>query len=202
SMLASELGMSKANFYTYFPDKETLLFEMIMNKKQEILENASKVIAPEVDPVQKLRVFIKGGVNSYIHNRNYWMVFMEIMINKLIKDKEKLYRLSTFRKNILNLLASIYSELYEKKFFNTYIDVNRLSIYTFGVLHSVMMDIEIMLRGKDFTQIDDFCEIHEDFSKFEVTDENIEKTKKVADEICEDLCKILINGLKHKEDRV
>ncbi|MGM0607152.1 MAG: TetR/AcrR family transcriptional regulator [Candidatus Muiribacteriota bacterium] len=152
SMLARELKMSKANFYTYFKDKETLLYELIINKKEETISKVEEIPRLDVAPEEKLRLFIEGNIKAYFNNKKYWTVFLEILINKLIKDKEKILQLINFRTRLMKTLSEIFNQIFEKRNKRPEVDIDRLSLYVFGILNSVLIYFETYPEDQDYKE--------------------------------------------------
>lgn len=70
-MIAEEVGYSKANFYTYFKNKEEVLAQLVVELNQEISRRVEQSVKPDLAPEVQLQLFSRILVNSlYDHPVN------------------------------------------------------------------------------------------------------------------------------------
>jgi AcrR family transcriptional regulator len=63
--LAAECGVSKALLYHYYSSKEALLFDIIRNHLEELIEAVESADAPDVQPAERLRVLVGALLAAY-----------------------------------------------------------------------------------------------------------------------------------------
>ncbi len=56
--IASDIGLSKASLYYYFPDKENLFIEVIRQEMESFFEAMNKVTCQSLTAAEKLRYFV------------------------------------------------------------------------------------------------------------------------------------------------
>lgn len=66
--LANELKMVPANLYNYYPNKESLLFEVLSHQLTELLERDAAIVKKYPDPVARLRALIVDLVMEDLRN--------------------------------------------------------------------------------------------------------------------------------------
>lgn len=79
SDIAKEASISKGLLYNYFYSKEDLtrsVIEMLLIE----LENMSKIVESEKDPVKKLRMLIEETFNSMELNSDYWRLYSSFIL--------------------------------------------------------------------------------------------------------------------------
>lgn len=54
-VLAAELGTVPANLYNYYPNKEAILFDVLSDQLQRLLDRDEKIVASSPDPVECMR---------------------------------------------------------------------------------------------------------------------------------------------------
>ncbi|WP_315836008.1 TetR/AcrR family transcriptional regulator [Bradyrhizobium prioriisuperbiae] len=63
--IAEACGVSKANLYHYYKDKEELLFDVIRFHLEELLETVEAADHPELPPPERLRDLVGGLLEAY-----------------------------------------------------------------------------------------------------------------------------------------
>jgi len=65
SRIAEACGVSKANLYHYYKDKEELLFDVIRFHLEELLEVVEAADRPDLAPEQRLRALVAAILEAY-----------------------------------------------------------------------------------------------------------------------------------------
>ncbi|WP_262027359.1 TetR/AcrR family transcriptional regulator [Microvirga sp. Mcv34] len=65
SKIAEACGVSKANLYHYYRDKEELLFDVIRFHLEELLEVVEAADRPDLSPEDRLRELVAGLLEAY-----------------------------------------------------------------------------------------------------------------------------------------
>jgi len=156
SKLASELDMSKANLYTYFPDKESIIVEMIEYYIKDFIKKMSDSDNVIADPVEKLKSFIMTNVKIALEKEVYLKVVHDIIQNKLIADKEKLYNMKRFEKTIKDILVKILYDGKNKNIFCENVDEERTSAYILSVLRGIFFENHFFDADKRMFNIEEW----------------------------------------------
>ncbi len=68
--LASEVGVQAAALYRYFPTKEDLLFSLMLEHMQALLQSWEAVMPASPDPVDQLAAFVRNHIGFHIERRH------------------------------------------------------------------------------------------------------------------------------------
>jgi AcrR family transcriptional regulator len=63
--LAAECGVSKALLYHYYASKEALLFDIIRNHLEQLIEAVESADAPDLQPAERLRALVGALLAAY-----------------------------------------------------------------------------------------------------------------------------------------
>lgn len=64
--ITGALGLNKAMLYYYFPDKQTLLYNVMFSGLRSLLPKAKKISGMKLPPEQKLELLVKNHVEWYV----------------------------------------------------------------------------------------------------------------------------------------
>ncbi|HEU4988088.1 MAG TPA: TetR/AcrR family transcriptional regulator [Rhizobiaceae bacterium] len=65
AQLAAECGVSKALLYHYYASKEALLFDIISNHLEALIEAVETADQPDLDPESRLRALVSALLDAY-----------------------------------------------------------------------------------------------------------------------------------------
>ncbi len=74
SEIASDIGMSKASLYYYFPDKEHLFVAVIRMEMDVFISEMEKVVATSITATQKLELYLQKRFVYFQELVNLWRV--------------------------------------------------------------------------------------------------------------------------------
>lgn len=66
--VAEVVDMLKGSLYYYFPSKEQLLFRILGDAHDQVLEIFDEILALDVTPIERLRAFLERHLNWYLTN--------------------------------------------------------------------------------------------------------------------------------------
>jgi TetR/AcrR family transcriptional regulator len=65
AQLAAECGVSKANLYHYYASKEALLFDIVFNHLERLVESVEEADRPDDDPRARLEALVAALLEAY-----------------------------------------------------------------------------------------------------------------------------------------
>jgi AcrR family transcriptional regulator len=68
--LASEVGVQAAALYRYFPTKEDLLFSLMLEHMQALLQSWEAAMPASSDPIDQLAAFVRNHIGFHIARRH------------------------------------------------------------------------------------------------------------------------------------
>jgi|GEM_PF-4708165 len=171
SKLASSLGMSKPNFYTYFENKDALIFEMIDGRVAGKLNFLKEIIYLKISPTEKLKKVIDVIVENYVEDTKYWVVFNQVIMTMILKSEKKFEDLKKRKAVVNEIFTELIRQGKEIGEFREDIDEKKMAMVVFGMLGPVLKR--------------NICP----------TDDNIDHN-----EISEMIIKVLFNGIKNRRN--
>ncbi|MGC8595020.1 MAG: TetR/AcrR family transcriptional regulator [Candidatus Kryptoniota bacterium] len=63
--IAVDAGMGKASLYYYFPTKERLFIEVVLQEKKQFLEQLKAIVTSDLDSADKLRNYVRKRIEYF-----------------------------------------------------------------------------------------------------------------------------------------
>ena len=139
SKLASSLGMSKPNLYTYFDSKDALIFEMIDSRMSGKLDILKKNITEEKSsPSKRLKKVIDVIIENYVEDTKYWVVFNQVIMTMILKSEKKLEDLKKRKASVNGIFTELLKQGKETGEFRQDLDEKKTAMLVFGMLSPVL----------------------------------------------------------------
>ena len=107
NMIAEACGVSKALLYHYYPDKEALLFDILNDHLQELVEVVGQASASTAEPKERVRAIAQALLDAYRDADAEHQV--QIANLKLLSD-ERRQRLLEMERQLVALLSDALAE--------------------------------------------------------------------------------------------
>jgi AcrR family transcriptional regulator len=88
--LAKEYGCKPANIYNFFPNKEEILYEVLLEEMLQIIEPIRHLEDDEItDPVQQLHIIIESHLEVTLSYRRSAKTLFDVTLDNLSPQKRK-----------------------------------------------------------------------------------------------------------------
>ena len=88
--LAREYGCKPANIYNFFPNKEEILYAVLLEEMEQILEPIKHLEDDEkTDPIEQLRLIIESHLNVTLSYRRSAKTLFDVTLDNLSPQKRK-----------------------------------------------------------------------------------------------------------------
>jgi AcrR family transcriptional regulator len=88
--LAREYGCKPANIYNFFPNKEEILYEVLLEEMEQIIEPIKHLEEDEdTDPIQQLRIIIESHLAVTLSYRRSAKTLFDVSLDNLSPPKRK-----------------------------------------------------------------------------------------------------------------
>lgn len=124
--IAAEVGVQAGALYLYTPDKQTLLFDLLRDHMQEVLDGWAAVEKPD-GPIKQLEAFTRFHISFHLDRRE--QVFMSYMELRNL-EPENFAELEKMRREYEDGLESILSQGVEDGLF----DVDDIRLTTLALI--------------------------------------------------------------------
>lgn len=147
--IAKTAGVTEGLIYKYFEDKQELLFTVLEELFESVLDKITNELAKSDDPLEQFRAFIYSTVSSYATSK----VFSRIILLEVRKSSRFFssgaYKLVQYYSN---LLSKIIEDGVRKEVFRPDLNVVNARNITLGAiehacLHSILFNKKIMAEG-------------------------------------------------------
>ncbi len=106
--IATACGATKSMLYHYFPTKDDLLFAMLQEHLERVLQSVEESLASTARPKDKLRLLVEGYTQKSVQNRRRHMVAMQDV--KYLPRRQQTPLLDMQRK-LTNVVTQLLREL-------------------------------------------------------------------------------------------
>ena len=132
--IADEVGLLKGSLYHYIESKDAVLFEILQNSHQQAIEIMRQTDALNLEPVERLRSYIRSLTSWYLENRERASIYFTEW-RYLTGD----YRdtVQQQRREFLGYVRQILAEAQRRELARSDLNVNIASLFLLSAVNSV-----------------------------------------------------------------